>query len=129
VSWVTAVIGKTSDAVDIHLGVGLAMVASEPDAAREGAQGPAPLDLLLASLGACTAITLKRCAAARGWPLEAVEIDLNIVSRQRSKCVERILSIQGPLGDDEREALLAAAEQSPVTLLVSAGLPIHTELA
>ena len=128
-SWVTAVIGKALDTVDIHVGVGLALIANEPDAAGASTQGPAPFDLLLASLGACTAITLKQYAAARDWPLEAVEVDLDIVSWQRSKRVERILSIQGPLGHGQREALLAAAEQSPVTLLLRPGLRIHTELA
>ena len=122
-------IGEASERVDIHCGVGLELVAGQEGAAGEVGQGPAPLDLLLAGLGACTAMTLRRYAAARDWPLHGVEIDLSIVSRQRSKCVERIVSIQGPLGPDEREALLAAAEQSPVTLLLSAGLPIHTELA
>jgi putative redox protein len=129
VAWVTAAIGNAMDTVDIHVGAGLALVASEPDAAGAGAQGPAPFDLLLASLGACTAIALKQYAAARNWPLEAVEVDLNIVSWQRSKRVERILSIQGRLGHDQREALLAAAEQTPVTQLLRPGLRIHTELA
>lgn len=128
-SWVTAVIGTAVETVEIHVGVGLVLVANGLDAAGESTQGPAPFDLLLASLGACTAVTLKQYAAARDWPLEAVEVDLDIVSRQRSKCVERILSIQGPLGDDQREALLAAAEQTPVTLLLRAGLGIRTELA
>jgi putative redox protein len=129
VPWVTAATGETSDTVDIRLGVGLALVARQTNLAGESAPHAAPLDLLLASLGACTAITLRQYAAARDWPLEAVEVDLNIVSWQRSKRVERILSIQGALGQDQREALLAAADQSPVTLLIRPGLLIHTDLA
>lgn len=127
-SWVTAAIGKAPDTVDIHVDTRLVFTAHEPGAAGEGAR-VAPFDLLLASLGACTAITLKQYAVARDWPLETVEVDLSFVSRQRSSCVERILSIQGPLRPDQREALLAAVEQSPVTLLLSPGLHIHTELA
>jgi putative redox protein len=129
VSWVTAAIGKDQEAVDIRVGAGLALAANSPGAAGESCWTPAPFDLLLAGLGACTAITLKQYAASRGWPLEAVEVDLNIISRQRSTQVERILSIQGQLGPDQREALLAAAEGSPVTLLLRSGLHIHTELA
>jgi putative redox protein len=129
VSWVTVAIGRASDKVDVHVGVGVALVAYGADADRESIHGPEPLDLLLASLGACTAVTLKQYAAARDWPLEAIEVDLHVVSRQRSRCAERILSIQGPLDPDQREALLAAAQQSPVTLLLRAGLPIFTELA
>ena len=122
-SWVTAAIGNASDKVDIRVGVG-ALIA-----VGECAQEPVPFDLLLAGLGACTAITLKQFAAARNWPLEAVEVDLNIVSRQRSVFVERILSIKGPLTCDQREALLAASDKTPATLLLRPGLRIHTELA
>jgi len=129
VSWVTAAIGNASGTVNIRVGAGLALAAGEPGVAGESAEGPAPFDLLLASLGACTAITLKQYAAARAWPLEVVEVDLDIVSWRRSKCVERILSIQGHLGHEQREALLAAAEQTPVTCLLRPGLCIHTELA
>lgn len=128
-SWVTAVIADAVGVVDIRVGSGQTLVAGEPDIAGESTRRPAPLDLLLASLGACTAITLKQYAAARNWPLEAVEIDLSMVSWQRSKCVERILSIQGHLGHEQREALLAVAEQTPVTCLLRPGLRIHTELA
>ena len=125
-SWVTVAIAKASDRVEIHVGAGPALVANGPEAAGEG---PGPFDLLLASLGACTVVTLKQYAAARDWPVEAVEVDLNVVSRQSAKGAERIVSIQGPLDTDQREELLAAAEQSPVTLLLRQGLRIHTELA
>lgn len=128
-TWVTAAIGETSDKVDIQVGASLALVAGGPDSADECARGPGPFELLLASLGACTVIKLKQHAAARDWPLEAVEVDLNLVSRQSSRCVERILSFQGPLDPAQREELLAVAEQSAVTLLLRAGLRIHTELA
>ena len=128
-TWVTTAIGKASDRVDIHVGAGVALGVSQPDAAGDCDEGPEPFDLLLASLGACTAIKLKQYAAARGWPLEVIEVDLTIVSRQSLKSVERIVSIQGPLDPDQREELLAAAEQSPVTLLLRAGMRIQTELA
>ena len=118
-SWVTVAVGKASDRVDIHVGPGQARLADAPDA----------LDLLLAGLGACTAVTLKQYAAARDWPVEAIEVDLNVVSRQSARGAERILSIQGPLDPGQREELLAAAEQSPVTLLLRPGLRIYTELA
>jgi putative redox protein len=127
--WVTAAIEGESSEVDIRIGVHHALTACQPEGDREGVTALAPFDLLLASLGACTAFTLKRYAASRDWPLEVVEVDLEIVSRQSSASVTRLLSLQGSLDLSQREELLAAAEHSPVTLLLAPGVRIHTELA
>jgi putative redox protein len=127
--WVTAAIEGQSREVDIRIGGRHALTACQPEGVREGFTAPSPFDLLLASLGACTAVTLKRYAASRDWPLEVVEVDLEIVSRQSSASVTRLLSLQGALDLSQREELLAVADHSPVTLLLAPGVRIHTELA
>ena len=126
-SWVTASIEAASNEVVVRIGARHTLVARQPDG--EGAPAPAPFDLLLASLGACTAITLSRYAATRNWSLEVIEVDLEIVSRQSSTSVVRLLSLQGSLDPDQREELLALADQSPVTLSLARGMRIRTELA
>ena len=52
------------------------LVADEGAALGVADVGPAPYELLLAALGACTAMTLKMYAERKGWPLEALEVDL-----------------------------------------------------
>ena len=128
-SWVTAAIEGASREVAIRIGAGHTLTAGPADDDREGAGAPAPFDLMLASLGACTAITLKQYAAARNWPLEVIEVDLEIVSRQSSTSVVRLLSLQGSLDPDQRESLLALADHTPVTLLLARAVRIRTELA
>ena len=128
-SWVTAAIEDGSSEVTIRIGARHTFAARGAVEGVESGLGPTPHELLLASLGACTAMTLKQHAASRNWALEVVEVDLEITNRQRSASVTRLLSLQGALDLSQREELLAIAEQSPVTLLLAPGVRIHTELA
>jgi putative redox protein len=50
--------------------------ADEPQALGGSDKAATPTEMLLASLGACTAITMRMYANRKEWPLEAVEIEL-----------------------------------------------------
>jgi putative redox protein len=91
-------------------------------------EGPTPHELLLASLGACTAMTLRRYAAHRHWPLESLDVFLQIVRAGNDVHIERQLAMQG-VGQAQKIALLRLAEETPLTILVRRGLPIRTSLA
>ena len=122
----TASIGKDRYRTEITVG-GHALVADEPPALGGGAAGPAPYDLLLASLGACTAITLRMYANRKAWPLESVEVGLRLSGQHPDRRIDRTLKIIGL--DPEQAARLAdIAERTPVTLTLKAGLPIDTTL-
>ena len=60
----SAHIGKDRYRTEIVVG-GHAITADEPEALGGANLGPAPYDLLLAALGACTAITLRPSPASR----------------------------------------------------------------
>jgi putative redox protein len=123
----TAHIGKTPWRTHIVVG-GHAITADEPAALGGQAAGPAPYDLLLASLGACTSITLSMYAARKGWLLESVDVDLRLVGSGEDRLIERTLRIVG-LNEDQRARLADIAERTPVTLTLKAGVPIATHLA
>ncbi|AMU94593.1 MAG TPA: OsmC family protein [Sphingopyxis sp.] len=122
----SARIGKDRYRTEIDVG-GHALIADEPPALGGGAVGPAPYDLLLASLGACTAITLRMYADRKGWPLESVEVGLRLSGREEKR-IDRTLAIVG-LDDEQRARMADIAERTPVTLTLKAGLPIATTLA
>lgn len=105
------------------------LTVDEPPALGGQDAGPAPYDVLLASLGACTAITLRMYADRKGWPLTAAEVDLkHYKDGDRSK-IERLLHLTGDLDAAQRARLADIAERTPVTLTLKAGADISTRLA
>lgn len=120
-----AQIGMVDYAVSIRSGRHT-LVADEP--AKMGGQdaGLAPYDLLLAGLGACTAITLRMYAARKEWALTDVTVDLKLERDGDNVHVARSLSFQGTLDDKQRARLADIAERTPVTLTLKNGLTINT---
>jgi putative redox protein len=126
-STATAHIGTGHYAVTIDAG-GYALLADEP-ATRGGAgKGPGPYDLLLASLAACTAITLRMYADRKQWDLAALRVDLHFVRRDGKQHVDRTLITEGELTDAQRARLVEIADRTPVTLTLKGGVSITTTL-
>lgn len=119
-------IGRDKYATSIDFGA-RGLTADEPSSRGGGDAGPAPYELLLASLGACTAITLRMYADRKQWPLESIEVQLRLHGQGETLRIERVLA---PVGlDAEQGARLAEiAERTPVTLTLKNGVPIDTRL-
>ncbi len=124
----TAAIGETRYRVAITTGTH-ALVADEGSALGGQNAGPAPYDLLLAGLGACTSITLKMYAERKGWDLQALSVDLKLRKEGDRTHIDRVLHIEGALDSEQRARLADIAERTPVTLTLKAGADIVTELA
>lgn len=62
--------------------------ADEPTDKGGDDTGPTPYELLLASIGACSAITMRLYAQRKGWPLEGVEIEIGHERVHADDCVE-----------------------------------------
>jgi putative redox protein len=94
----------------------------------------------LASLGACTAMTLRMVAGREAIPLDEVEVTLSHERNHARDCdhcdqddarvqaIYRRLKLVGDLTAAQRERLLAVAERCPVHRTLTGSLHIHDEL-
>jgi putative redox protein len=103
------------------------VVADEPEPA--GDTGPSPFELYLASLGSCTAITIRMYAERKGWALESVSVDLSYRTGADPGRIERALHFAGRLDEAQRARLADIAERTPVTKVVKAGVEVLTTVA
>jgi putative redox protein len=121
------VTGRTARyAVDVRSGHHR-FIADEPVSGGGGDAGPSPFGLLLASLGACTAITLRMYAERKGWPLTGVEVDLTYHATNDTPSIERKLRLDG-LDATQRARCAEIAEKTPVTRALKRGIDIKTML-
>jgi putative redox protein len=118
-------IGTTDFLTTIETG-GRTLSADEPEALGGGNAGFAPYDLLLASLAACTCITLRMYAARKGWPLEAIDVELHHSKDDKRSKITRVLTLSGALDEAQRARLAEVVERTPVTLTLKEGADIAT---
>ncbi len=103
------------------------LVADEPEHAGGRDAGPAPYDYILSGLGACTAITLRMYAERKGWNIGRLKVGLEFLKNKEGETrIERRISSDAALTDEQWGRLLEIAEKTPVTLTLKSGTPIAT---
>jgi putative redox protein len=103
------------------------LVADEPPEHGGRDAGPAPYDLLLAALGACTSITPEMYAAKKGWRLGQLRVDLTFFKNKEGESrIERVLRVTEPLDEEQWRRLIDVAGKTPVTKTLLGGTPITT---
>jgi putative redox protein len=107
--------------------------ADLPSEAGGSDRGPAPLELLAASLGACTSMTVRMYAERKQWPLTHVRVTLRWEDAQAAdgtprRRIVRDIHLEGPLTADARLRLLDIAARCPVAKLLASGVLLENHL-
>lgn len=103
------------------------LTADEPVASGGSDAGFAARELLLASLGACTASALRRAAAQHDWQLGKITVGVRWSrDEQGHEHIERRLSFARPLNEQQKAQLLQAAEGSPISSVLRPTVPIQS---
>ena len=105
------------------------IAADEPEKRGGTNTGPSPYELMLSSLGACTAITMRMYADRKQWALGTIDVKLRLVKDGDDPMrIERKISVSEAIDEEQLRKLQEIADKTPVTKALAAGVPIQTVL-
>ncbi len=102
--------------------------ADEPQELQGTDTGATPTEYLLASLGSCTAITLRMYADRKGWDLQKIEINLSSEKGENNTTnIQRDIKFVGNLTEEQITRLQQVAKACPVHKMLSNPIEIKDE--
>lgn len=127
---VNSIIEKQPYRVKINSESGNTLLSDEP--IDQGGQdlGFSPKELLISSLAACTSATLRMYADRKGWELEAVQCEIDLVRNEaeNNTQITRKIELIGSLTPDQYKKLLAVANACPIHKILSNPIQVETSL-
>jgi putative redox protein len=103
------------------------MTADEPLNNHGTDKGPAPYEILVASLAACSSATLRMYADRKGWALGTITADLTFRrDSEGTETIERVISFSEKLADEQMDRIKDIIEKTPVTKTLKRSMTITT---
>jgi len=92
------------------------LIIDEPEDKGGTDRGPMPAELLAASLGSCTAITMEMYAARKEWGLGTVEVSVDFTEAtvDDPPTFDVRITLGAQLSEENRDRLLTIAGKCPV---------------
>jgi putative redox protein len=103
------------------------LTSDEPERRGGTNTGAPPFELMLSSLGACTAITLRMYSQRKQWTLGQIDVKLRLLKDGDGPLrIERKISVTETIDAEQQGKLLEIADKTPVTRALAPGVPIET---
>ena len=122
-----AVIGKEHYKTEVTAGNHTVFV-DEPTDVGGTDTAPAPTQFLEVSLASCTAVTLRMYADRKGWPVEKISVEVNVIKEDKLTRFDRKVSLDGDLNEEQRQRLLQIANACPVHKVLTNPIEVSTFL-
>ncbi|TSD66834.1 OsmC family protein [Inquilinus sp. KBS0705] len=103
--------------------------ADEPEDKGGTDKAMNPFELLLASLGSCTVITLRMYINRKMWAIDAINVNLELFKTATGVFIETKLHFTGEITDEQRKRLITIADACPVHKLLIGNVVIDTSLS
>jgi len=136
------IIAKSAGGLKVRIDTDSHVIVSDEPVDQGGAgEGPNPYDLLLASLGSCTVMTILMYARRKEWDVGEITVALTHESIHAQDCedcestqgkvtrIHREVGFTGDLTDEQRERLLEIAGHCPVSRALTREIMIVDSLA
>ncbi len=104
-------------------------VSDEPIGKGGGDTGPAPDEILEASLASCTAITLRMYADRKEWKITGIDVTVSLERIDNKTIFTRSIKLEGDLDETQRNRLLQIAKACPVSKTLMGEIGINSHLA
>jgi putative redox protein len=105
-----------------------ALIADEPEELNGADTGFTPSELLLASLGSCTAITLQMYINRKMWVVNEVTVDLELYTDSNGTLIKRYITVNGDITPEQQKRLEQIANACPVHKILTGEIVINTVL-
>ena len=103
--------------------------ADEPMDKGGGDTGPAPDEILEASLASCTAITLRMYADRKEWKVTEIDVTVSLERIDNKTIFTRSVKVEGDIDETQRERLLQIAKVCPVSKTLLGEIEINSHMA
>lgn len=102
--------------------------SDKPESSGGADSGPDPLELLMSSLAACTAMTLRMYVDRRAVDVGVIRVSVEYSDTLRTDlpAFHRVVSLDRPVDDAVLQRLHHIADRCPVHKLVAAGSRVET---
>ncbi len=104
--------------------------ADEPEDLGGENAGFSPMELMAASLGSCTAITIRMYAERKKWDLQDVKVEVNFErdGETNKSTMQRTIHLIGNLDEKQKERLHVIANNCPMHKALTNPIVITTEI-